>query len=638
YNAYGPTEGTILSSIYQLQKDETDIPIGKILDNIKGYIVNDEGKRVPVGAVGELWIAGPHVAEGYLNRPEKTAEVFIRNPFAGGDYGKAYRTGDMVRYRADGNIDFVGRSDGQVKIRGFRIELSEVETVIREFEGIRNATVVAFDHPSGGKYIAAYVVSDNPVDINALNDFIRDRKPPYMVPAVTMQIERIPLNQNQKVNKRALPEPEFKVETDEAETHRPLNILEKEICSIAEKTLGTDGLGIASPFTHYGLTSILSIKFASQLYKRFGVEIPSKHLLNGGSVETVENLILGQLLSGAKAGETGPKADGKDVKSSPLSFPQTGVYFECMKRPADVTYNIPAMFRFSKAIASEKLAGAVKDVVSAHPTLASCFKNTEAGVMQVLMDGHVPEVKVSQMTQEQLDTYKNSFVKPFRLSNGPLYRMEVVETPDDICLLADFHHLVFDGTSLDIFLRQLQQVLAGEKLSPESYTYFQYVADEKEFEKSETYEANGQYYARLLADLENVSEIPNDLKGKETDGKLRTAASHFNADRVDEFARKLGVTQAAVMLASTFYTVSRYVNDANVYLSTISSGRSDVRTGETFGMFVNTLPLAVKVEDESIEAFIKRSAGIFNGVLDHEKYPFARISADYGYRPEIVYE
>lgn len=638
YNAYGPTEGTILSSIYQLKKDETDIPIGKILENVKGYIVNEEGKRVPVGAVGELWIAGPHVAEGYLNRPEKTAEVFIMNPFDGGDYEKVYRTGDMVRYRADGTIDFVGRSDGQVKIRGFRIELSEVEAVIREFEGIKNATVVAFDHPSGGKYIAAYVVSDKPVDINALNDFIRDRKPPYMVPAVTMQIESIPLNQNQKVNKRALPEPEFKVEADEAEANRSLNLLEKEILAIAEKTLGNGGFGVTSPFTHYGLTSILSIKLASQLYKRFGVEIPSKHLLNGGSVETVENLILGQLLSGEKAVPTGQKAEGKEAKSSPLSFPQTGVYFECMKRPADVTYNIPAMFRFGKAISAEKLAGAVKDVVSAHHALASCFKNTEAGVMQVLMDGHVPEVKVSQMTPEQLETYKNAFVKPFHLSNGPLYRMEVVETPDDICLLADFHHLVFDGTSLDIFLRQLQQVLNGEKLSPENYTYFQYVADEKDFEKSESFEANGQYFARLLADLENVSEIPNDLKGKETEGKLRTVASHFNSDRVDEFAKRLGVTQAAVMLASTFYTVSRYINDASVYLSTISSGRSDVRTGETFGMFVNTLPLAVKVEDESIEAFIRRSAGIFSGVLDHEKYPFARISADYGYRPEIVYE
>ncbi|MCH5235019.1 MAG: amino acid adenylation domain-containing protein [Muribaculaceae bacterium] len=638
YNVYGPTECTIFSSIYPLKKGETDIPIGKILDNMKGYIVNEEGKRVPVGAVGELWIAGPHVAEGYLNRPEKTAEVFIMNPFDEGDYVKVYRTGDMVRYRADGNIDFVGRSDGQVKIRGFRIELSEVEAVIREFEGIKNATVMAYDHPSGGKYIAAYVVSDKPVDVNALNDFIRESKPPYMVPAITMQIESIPLNQNHKVNKRALPVPEFKVEKDSADNNRPLNVLEKEILSIAEKVLGNEGLGVTTPFTDYGLTSILSIKLASQLYKRFEIEIPSKSLLNGGSVESVENIILNQLINCEKSDAPSIKTEETKITSSPLSFPQTGVYFECMKRPADVTYNIPAMFKFDKGVTVEKLAEAVISIIGAHPFLASKFENTENGVMQVLIEDHKPEVKISQMNEEELDSYKNSFVKPFHLSNGPLYRIEIVDTGDNKYLLTDFHHLVFDGTSLDIFLHQLQDSLNGKVPEPENYDYAKYVADEKEFEKSQSFEENKQYFAELLSELENVSEIPNDLKGKEAEGKLKNVAEPFDLDKVEKYAKQLGVTPASVMLASTFYTVSRYVNDSNVYLSTISSGRSDVRTGETFGMFVNTLPLAFKIGDESTEEFIKRSAGVFQGVLEHEKYPFAKIAADYGYKPEIVYE
>lgn len=638
YNVYGPTECTIFSSIYPLKKGETDIPIGKILDNMKGYIVNDEGKRVPVGAVGELWIAGPHVAKGYLNRPEKTAEVFIMNPFGGGEYEKVYRSGDMVRYQADGNIDFVGRSDGQVKIRGFRIELSEIETVIREFKGIKNATVVAFDHPSGGKFIAAYVVSDSPVDVNALNEFIRDRKPPYMVPAVTMQIDAIPLNQNHKVNKRALPVPEFKAEVEETDNNRALNVLEKEILSIVEKVLSNEGIGVTSPFTAYGLTSILSIKLASQLYKRFGVEVPSKSLLNGGSVETVENLILNQFLNGDKNESINKEEVPNELKSSPLSFPQTGVYFECMKRPTDVTYNIPALFKFDNKVSKEKLLQAIKDVISAHKSLASRFVNTETGVMQVLIEDHEPEVKVSQMSEKDLESYKKSFVKPFHLSNGPLYRIEVVDTPEGIYILSDFHHLVFDGTSLDVFIRQLQEALNGISPAAESYTYPQYVADEKKFETSQSFEENKQYFAGLLSELENVSEIPNDLKGKETEGKLKSTAAPFNLDEIEKYARKINITPAAVMLAATFYTVSRYVNDSNVYLSTISSGRSDVRTGDTFGMFVNTLPLAIKVGDETVEDFMMRSAGVFQGVLDHEKYPFARISADYGYKPEIVYE
>lgn len=638
FNVYGPTECTIFSSIYPLEKGETDIPIGKMLDNMKGYIVNEEGKRVPVGAVGELWIAGPHVAEGYLNRPEKTAEVFIMNPFDSGEYIKVYRTGDMVRYRNDGNIDFVGRSDGQVKIRGFRIELSEVEAVIRDFEGIKNATVVAFDHPSGGKFLAAYVVSDEKVDINSLNEFIRARKPPYMVPAVTMQIESIPLNQNHKVNKRALPRPEFKTEKVEADNDRPLNVLEKEILTIVEKVLGNEGLGVTTLLTDYGLTSILSIKLASQLYKRFGVEIPSKFLLSGGSVESVENIILSQLLSGNK--EENPKAgkNDKEIKTSPLSFPQTGVYFECMKRPADVTYNIPAIFKFGKEISIDQLSESVKSIIKAHPSLASRFENGAGGVVQVLLDEHNPEIKVSRMSEEELTEHKKSFVKPFHLSNGPLYRIEIVETGNNSYLLTDFHHLVFDGTSLDIFLHQLHEALGGKTPEPETYPYAKYVADEKVFENSKSFEDNKEFYAGLLSELENVSEIPTDLKGKEGDGKLKNISCEFNLEGVENLARQLGITPAAIMLASTFYTVSRYVNDSNVYLSTISSGRSDVRTGETFGMFVNTLPLAIKIGDETVEEFIKRTAEVFQGVLEHEKYPFARIAADYGYKPEIVYE
>ena len=173
-----------------------------------------------MGALGELWAAGPQVALGYLNRPDKNAEVFVQNPFTTEEkYIRAYRTGDIVRYLPDGNIQFIGRRDGQVKIRGFRVELKE------------DATVQAFDDEGGGKFIAAYIVADEQIDTNALNNFILEEKPPYMVPAVTMQIEKIPLNQNQKVNKRALPKPEKEVrgEREEVRADVPMNLLEEEL-------------------------------------------------------------------------------------------------------------------------------------------------------------------------------------------------------------------------------------------------------------------------------------------------------------------------------------------------------------------------------------------------------------------------
>ena len=208
-NEYGPTEATISITQYSMTEYMTDVPIGVPNDNTAIYIVDSAGRRVPTGALGELWVAGEQVTGGYLNRPEKTAEVFVKNPFSDAKgYETAYRTGDVVRYRMDGNIDFAGRRDGLVKIRGFRVELAEVESVVHDFPPVNNAAVIACDNPAGGQFIAAYVVADEPIDKDALANFIRERKPPYMVPAVTMQIDAIPLNQNQKVNKRALPKPE----------------------------------------------------------------------------------------------------------------------------------------------------------------------------------------------------------------------------------------------------------------------------------------------------------------------------------------------------------------------------------------------------------------------------------------------
>ena len=259
YNVYGPTECIVFITKYWVKDYEQDIPIGKPLDNLKFYIVDKQFNRLSVGAMGELWVAGPQVSRGYLNRPEKTAEVFIDNPFQlstiNSQFARIYRTGDIVRYLPDGNIQFVGRKDGQVKIRGFRIELKEVEVVIRQFPGIKDATVQAFDYENGGKYIAAYIVSDEKVDIKALNDFIGQQKPPYMIPAATMQIDAIPLNQNQKVNRKALPAPV--IQAADHEYVEPVTEVEKLFCKIFADILSVEKIGATDNFFELGGTSLM---------------------------------------------------------------------------------------------------------------------------------------------------------------------------------------------------------------------------------------------------------------------------------------------------------------------------------------------------------------------------------------------
>ena len=641
-NAYGPTEATILVTIFPVHEKLVDIPIGKAMDNARLYITDLQGHRLPIGAIGELWVAGPQVARGYLNRPEKTAEVFITNPFTREKkYARVYRTGDIVRYMHDGNIQFVGRRDGQVKIRGFRVELKEVEAVIREFSGIKDATVQAFDAESGGKFIAAYIVSDEQINIEALNNFILEQKPPYMVPAVTMQIDAIPLNQNQKVNKRALPKPEFKKMEMEESGNRPLNVLEQELLEIAAGVIGNKEFGVTTPLIYAGLTSILSIKLSVQLYKRFGMEIKSNQLTGGASIETIENVILDRWMNGSEEDEvkSAKSAEDEGPKASPLTFAQTGVYFECVKNPLNVTYSMPSLYRFDKKVVSaELLEKVLSEFISIHPALSTHFDMTEDGVMQVPNEDQTAVIEQLTMTPSELEEYKQQFLQPFRLSSGPLYRLVIITVEDEVYLLADFHHLVMDGDSMNTFTIQLGEALRGEKLEAETLSYAKFAEDEKRFEASEGFEANKTYFAQMLAEYESASEIAADIKGQEANGLMQTVASPFDLDAVDGFAKQQGVTPASVMLAATFYTVSRYINSRNVYLSTISSGRSDVRTAGTVGMFVNTLPLGITVADTTVTEFIKASADVFKGVIEHEKYPFARIAADYGYQPHIVFE
>ena len=296
YNVYGPTECTIFTTIYPIHQFEKNAPIGKPLDNLRLYVVGSQGHRLPVGAVGELWISGPQVSRGYLNRPEKTAEAYLMNPFTtDAKYSRVYRTGDIVRYLADGNIQFVGRRDGQVKIRGFRIELKEVEAVIREYPGIKDATVQAFDYETGGKFIAAYIVSDIHVDIKELNAFIGKQKPSYMIPVATMQIDAIPLNQNQKVNRKELPTPVVQAANHEYE--EPKNEQERMFANIFADILSLDKVSATDNFFELGGSSLMVTKVIIECDKA------GYHVIYGDVFAHPTPRLLAQFVSGETPAE-----------------------------------------------------------------------------------------------------------------------------------------------------------------------------------------------------------------------------------------------------------------------------------------------------------------------------------------------
>ena len=642
HNLYGPTECTVFATVTPVLKKEPNIPIGKANDTATCYVVDKHLHRLPVGAAGELIIAGPQVGRGYLNRPDKTAEAFFVM-----DGQRAYHTGDIVRYRHDGNIEFIGRKDGQVKIRGFRIELKEVEAVIRDFKGISNATVQAFDDPGGGKFIAAYVVSDSEVDIDALNNFILDQKPPYMVPAVTMQIDEIPLNVNQKVDRKALPKPEPKAKATGCNSHAaPLNALETELKAIIAPVVKTEDFSITDLLGYVGLTSISGIKLATLIYKRFGIQVDSRSLARTGSLQSIENDILNMWMNGKNPSTSSltPQPSPltpqpSSLASAPLTYPQTGVYLDCMKNPGTTMYNVPVVLTLTGSIPVEELQGAVVATVENHQSFRLIF-DTVDGEMRQTLDWNIQvEVPACEMNECDVDAYTRDFVRPFNLAQGPLFRFEIVKTERRLLLFIDIHHLISDGGSIDLVVNEISARLNGEKVENEDYSYLQFAKDQKNGEGGDEYMAAKTFFDSRLGCCEGASEITADMP--KNDAAVHTIGRIYcpvDIEPVEALSKQLEVTPMHVFLAAAYYTVSRFVNNKQVYFGTISNGRSNLRTYNTTGMFVNTLALSSEIKEQTVVDYIRETAQDFTDTIYHEQYPFAQIAADYGFKPEIVFE
>lgn len=646
HNAYGPSECTIMCSVQEVDKLYERVPIGLPLANVRLYVVDEHLRRVPPLVPGELLIAGRGVGRGYLGRPDLTEKAFITNPFTDeADYAHVYRTGDVVRQLPDGRYDFVGRHDSQVKVRGFRIELSEVEAVIRDFPGIEDATVAAFeDDQTGEKYLCAYVVSKDKVDIDALNGFIRKRKPPYMVPAHTMQLESIPLNQNQKVNKRALPKPapEEHEGTVADAPAAPPNVLETELMGIIDEIIHVKSFGVAERLSNLGLTSLSGIRLAVQLHKRFGVDLDARELVSNATLQSVENAILANLLTRKEQvheaqqepeqearQENRRQATGRDrERCCPLSFAQQGVYAECQASPESTRYNIPYLLTFPAGVTATELAAAVRAVVDAHAYVLCRFVHDESGdVVQEPIPDFTLEIPVREMSAQDLEAYKAQFVRPFDLQAGPLVRFEIVQA-DALFLLVDMHHLVSDGASVDLFFAELCQALDGKAIEPERYSYYDFVADQTLSSEEE------DFFASRMSLSSGATELIADVYEEGLSHTQRDVEVSSELARVTEFARKVGVTPAAVYLGATYLALARFVCEDTVTIATISNGRSNLKVSDNMGMFVNTLPLVAAIDGtERCEDYLRRMAQDFSDTIAHETYPFARIASTYDFHP-----
>lgn len=634
YNVYGPTECTVFITYFRVDKLYDRVPIGRALGNTALYVVDKQNRLAPVGVAGELCVAGRQVSKGYLNRPDITEEKFIKNPFSDdAEYSRMYRTGDITRFLPDGAIDFVGRSDFQVKIRGFRVELTEIEERIRAHEAVKDAAVIPADAPGGGKCAVAYIVGDAKIDIEELNQFIEAELPPYMVPAATMQIEKIPLNPNGKVDRRKLPAPEFTDNSAESEV-RPLNDLEAKIFAVAAEVLGHEQFGLTTNLLRAGLTSLSSIKFAAEIDTKIGVAPNVREIMKNPTLLGVENLILEKIFS---------QKNSREIKSEtradyPLSQSQMGVYLDCMKNPATTQYNLPFLFSLGAGADAEKLRDAVCKVIDAHPAVKARIAQTDAGVVQI-PDYTPATVAVEEISETELVARREKFMRPFDLAKGNLYRAAVLKTPERVAILGDFHHIIFDGTSMDLFLREVCAVYDGANPTPEKLNAFDAALEESRRENSAEWLEDKAHFESQLAEFESASEIAQDIGiDGNSRGVLREVVKIAPRGLAENFCKKHGVTPAALFLAATSYAVGRWTSQETTYLSGISSGRGDPRVANTAGMFVRTLPLVIRRDGAaSCLDFVRSAGATLSDAVAHEGYAYTNIARDFGYAPSIMF-
>ncbi|WP_300672017.1 non-ribosomal peptide synthetase [Desulfoluna sp.] len=623
HNIYGPTETTVLVTAFPVDAEYPNIPLGKAIDNVKLYVLDEFERQVPIGVPGELCIAGIQVSCGYLNQPEKTKAVFTPNPYAlEKPYDRMYHTGDIVRYLTDGNIEFIGRRDAQVKIRGFRIELTEVEEVIRHFEGIQDATVVAYDNAGGGKYIAAYIVADAPIDMDALNGFIESRKPSYMIPAVTLQIDKIPLNQNMKVNKKELPVPVRKTEN----IVKPENKIQQKIFDCVAKALGHDEFGIHTDFQDAGLTSIGIVSLNVLLSNTFGVAVKTRDLTVCNTIVRLEAFL-------ATADPLSTMEAMEKQEAYPVSETQMGLFVESMAKPESLRYNLPMLFKLHPDVDLDKLKTAIEATLEAHPYIKTRF----------FMDGHD---EIMQRRQDDdpfvvkiLNTLDiETLVTPFKLIEGQLFDLSLYDTKEGSFFFMDLHHMICDGTSIAILIEDINRAYAGEKPEPEIYTGFEAALDEKKTRASEVYTQAKAYYASIFKGCDTHFLLAPDKKDDPAPslGEIAHIPLDLDLESVNAFCHQKKITLNAFFVGVFGYVLGRYNHKDHSVFTTIYNGRNDSRIARSAGMYVKTLPIYCHLTTTVPGLLATTKEQLMNG-MDHDIYSFAEISRAFGITPDIIF-
>ena len=625
YNVYGPTETTIWSAAKRMRGESAGGTIGKPIGNTQVYIVDAYHQLVPIGVPGQLCIAGDGVARGYFHRPELTAEKFVENPFAAGT--RMYTTGDLARWLPQGEIEFLGRMDNQVKIRGYRIELGEIEARLTECESVKEAVVVAREDERKQSYLCAYVVGHEGADIDKakLRQRLKETLPEYMLPSYLVQLERIPLTSNGKVNRKALPVPDESGLVVSGYYEAPRNGIEETLASIWSGVLGVGKIGIHDNFFDLGGHSLKATIVMGEIHKRLQVDVPLRELFRRPTIQELAGYIAGSAVQAYEAIQPCGEQAWYEASSA-----QKRMYAVQQLDRQSTAYNMPGVFELEGAPDAERIESALKRLVQRHEALRTSFAAVDGDIVQRIDSDAAFAMTFRRRSRTDIHTIAAEFVRPFELERAPLFRAELAESEGKTYLLIDMHHIVSDGVSISILFKEFVRLYNGEALEPLRIQYKDFAAWQNKQLREGAMEKLEAYWVSQFEDGVPVLTLPYDYE-RPVMQSFEGEALHFALGeeatvRLRSMAKEQEATMPMVLLSAFTILLSKYSGQEDIVVGLPIAGRPHADLQSMVGMFVNTLALRNRPQSgKTYSAFLQEVKQNSLRAYDHQSYPLEQL-------------
>jgi tyrocidine synthetase-3 len=590
YNTYGPTETTVCASYYRLRGGEERTPIGKPITNYNIYILDSSNRQVPIGVAGQLCVGGVGITRGYLGRSDLTLERYACDLVREGE--RIYRTGDLARWLPDGQLEYLGREDRQVNIRGYRIETTEIEAVLSRHDAVAESAVIALPDEDGSLYLCAYIVCRLPWNTADIRTFLSAHVPSFMIPSYLVEIDRLPVTTNGKLDVRSLPNPKTEMIKGK-EKMPPRNERDASLIELWKEVLGFPSVGIEDDFFELGGHSLKALELVNQIEQSLNLVIPVSTVFMKSRLQDLSDSLCSAVASAPSQIRAVPPADSYAMSSS-----QKRLYLIDQVEGPTTAYNMPAVFRIRGSLSLPRLHAAWCELIGRHESLRSSFTTIGGEPRMIVHDNVQPVFNIEQpavcvSTEADLQV----FMKPFDLSHVPLCRLHAIPENDGCFLVfIDMHHIISDAATIEILFEELEALYQGTSLHPVSIEYKDYAAWQQATQRDERMQVQVQYWLQRLAGELPVMQFPCD-HSKELGAHLSESrlfvleVSQDLSSAIQKVAARLRVTPYMVLFAIYNVLLSKYTSQEDLIVGIPVIGRARVELEGVVGMFVNSLAI-----------------------------------------------